>query len=143
MLGHPIHPAIVHFPIALLLSATIADMAWVAGLTSDTHLAAVLMAGGLVAGLVAMAAGMVDFARLDEALVPHALRHMAAVGIAWLGYGVALYLRRDALFGDAHVEAPTIAVSVVSASILALGGWLGGKLVYTFGAGVGARNPEA
>ena len=141
MLGHPVHPAIVHFPIALLLSATIADLAWVAGLTSDTHIAAVLMAGGLVGGLVAMAAGMVDFARLDETVVPHALRHMSVVGIAWLGYGVALYLRRDALWGDAHIEALTIAVSVVSACVLALGGWLGGRLVYTFGANVDRRLP--
>ena len=141
MLGHPVHPAIVHFPIALLLSATIVDLALVAGLTSDTHIAAVLMAGGLAGGLVAMAAGLVDFARLDESLVPHAMRHMTAVGLAWLGYGVALYLRRDALWGDAHIETLTIAVSIVSACILALGGWLGGRLVYTFGAGVTKRAP--
>lgn len=141
MLGHPVHPAIVHFPIALLLSATIADLAWVAGLTSDTHIAAILMAGGLAAGLVAMAAGMVDFARLDEALVPHAMRHMMAVGLAWLGYGVALYLRRDAISENVVMQAPTIAISVLSACVLALGGWLGGRLVYAFGAGVGRRAP--
>lgn len=143
MLGHPVHPAIVHFPIALLLSATIADLAWVAGLTSDTHIAAVLMAAGLVGGLVAMAAGMVDFARLDQAVVPHALRHMAIVSVAWIGYGVALYLRRGALWSNAHIETLTIAVSVVSACVLALGGWLGGRLVYTFGANVDPRTPEA
>ncbi len=141
MLGHPVHPAIVHFPVALLLSATIADLAWVAGLTSDTHIAAVLMAGGLAGGLVAMAAGMIDFARLDEALVPHAMRHMTAVSLAWVGYGVALYLRRHAISGNAAIQAPTIAISVVSACVLALGGWLGGRLVYTFGAGVGRRAP--
>lgn len=139
MLGHPVHPAIVHFPVALLLSATIADLAWMAGLTSDTHIAAVLMAGGLAGGLAAMIAGMIDFARLDESLVPHAMRHMTAAGVAWLGYGIALYLRRDALWGDAHVEALTIAISVVSACVLALGGWLGGRLVYTFGANVDRR----
>jgi uncharacterized membrane protein len=27
-------------------------------------------------------------------------------------------------------------MSLVSAAVLALGGWLGGRLVYTFGAGV-------
>ena len=140
MLGHPVHPAIVHFPVALLLSATIADLAWVAGLTTDTHIAAVLMAGGLAAGLVAMAAGMIDFVRLDEALIPHAMRHMAAVGFAWLGYGIALYLRRESLWASGPVAAPTVAVSVISACILALGGWLGGRLVYTFGAGVSKRS---
>ena len=90
MLGHPLHPAIVHFPIALLLSATIADVAWLAGWTGDVHLGAVMMAGGLAAGLVAMAAGMVDFISLDEVIVPYALQHISAVGLAWIGYAAAL-----------------------------------------------------
>jgi uncharacterized membrane protein len=137
--GHPLHPAIVHFPIALLLSATAADLAWVAGLTANTHIAAVLMAGGLVAGLVAMGAGMVDFARLDAAIVPHALRHMGVVGLAWLGYAIALYLRREALGGSTSLSVSTVAVSLVSAVALALGGFLGGRLVYTFGAGVSTK----
>jgi uncharacterized membrane protein len=141
MLGHPLHPAVVHFPIALLLSATAADVAWVAGLTSHTQIAALLMAGGLAMGFVAMAAGLVDFARLDQSVVPHALRHMAAVGTAWLGYGIALYLRRDSLWSDVPIEAPTIVLSLVSALLLALGGWLGGRLVYTFGAGVSKTLP--
>ncbi len=138
MLGHPLHPAVVHFPIALLLSATLADLAWVAGLTADTHIAAVLMAAGLAGGLVAMAAGLVDFTRLDEAVVPHATRHMMVVGLAWLGYGVALYLRRGSLAASAEPGTATIAVSIFSSLLLALGGWLGGRLVYTFGAGVNA-----
>jgi uncharacterized membrane protein len=65
MLGHPVHPALVHFPIALLLSATIADLAWLGGLTHDTHIGAILMAGGLAGGLLAMGAGMIDLIRLD------------------------------------------------------------------------------
>ena len=136
MLGHPLHPAIVHFPIALLLSATAADLAWVAGLTADTHVGAILMAGGLFMGLVAMGAGMVDFIRLDQSVVPHAMRHMMAVSIAWLGYAVALYLRRDALSGSAELRSATIAFSLASALLLSIGGYLGGRLVYSFGAGV-------
>jgi uncharacterized membrane protein len=79
---------------------------------------------------------MIDFARLDQAVVPHAVRHMAAVGTAWLGYAVALYLRRDVLGGGADPGTASIALSLASAVVLALGGWLGGRLVYTFGAGV-------
>ena len=139
MLGHPLHPAIVHFPIALLLSATLADVARVAGLTSDVHIAAVLMAGGLAIGLVAMAAGLIDFAKLDQAVVPHALQHMAAVGAAWLGYAVALYLRRDVFHGALDPGTASVALSLSSAFVLALGGWLGGRLVYTYGAGVRLR----
>ena len=136
MFGHPLHPALVHFPIGLLLSATIADVARLAGLTQDAHVAAVMMAAGLVMALLAMGAGLLDFTRLEEPVVPHALRHMAAVGLAWLGYAVALYLRRDVLTGGTDVGAASVALSIASALLLALGGWLGGRLVYSFGAGV-------
>ncbi len=139
MFGHPLHPAVVHFPLALLLSATFADLAWVAGLTADTHIAAVLMAGGLAMGLVAMGAGLVDFAKLDAAVVPYALRHMTVVGTAWLGYAIALYLRRDAFAGGSEIGTATIALSLVSALLLSVGGFLGGRLVYIFGAGVEPR----
>lgn len=136
MFEHPLHPAVVHFPIGLLLSATLADLAWAVGLTTDVHVGAVLMAGGLCGGLLAMGAGMIDFARLDAAVVPHALRHMTAVGLAWLGYAVALYLRRDVFAGSASIGTFSIVLSMISAALLALGGWLGGRLVYTFAAGV-------
>lgn len=141
MSGHPLHPAIVHFPIALLLSASAADLAWVAGLTSDAHIGAVLMAGGLAMGLVAMGAGLLDFTKLDEAVVPHAVRHIMAVGLAWLGYGIALYLRRDALQGASSIGSASLALSFVSALVLCVGGFLGGRLVYTFGAGVSKAGP--
>ena len=139
MFGHPLHPALVHFPIGLLLSATLADLVFAAGLTANGQVAAIMMAGGLAAGLLAMGAGLVDFAKLDEAVVPHALRHMAVVGIAWIGYAISLYLRRDLLTGGTAVPTSAILTSLVSALLLALGGWLGGRLVYTFRAGVSKR----
>jgi uncharacterized membrane protein len=141
MFGHPLHPIVVHFPLALLLSATCADLALVSGLTSDTHLAAVLMAAGLAMGLVAMAAGLFDFTRLEATVVPHALRHMAVMAVAWLGYAVALYLRRNVFSGATEIGNATVALSVVSALLLSLGGFLGGQLVYKFGAGVRKAQP--
>lgn len=135
MFAHPIHPAVVHFPLGLLLSASAADLLQLTGIWSNPQFAALLIAAGLLGGLGAMGAGLIDFARLDETVVPHALRHMAAVGLAWLGYAVALYLRREALSGPAEPAAASIAISLGSALVLSLGGYLGGELVYRYGAG--------
>jgi uncharacterized membrane protein len=135
MFAHPIHPAVVHFPLGLLLSASAADLLQLAGIWSNPQFAALLIAAGLLGGLVAMAAGLYDFARLDETIVPHALRHMATVGLAWLGYAVALYLRRAALTGAAEPSGASIAVCLASGAVLGLGGWLGGELVYHYAAG--------
>jgi uncharacterized membrane protein len=135
MRGHPLHPALVHFPLALLLTATLADLAGLAGVWSDPQFAARLMAAGLAAGLLAMIAGMLDLRRLDEPLMDRAMRHVGAVAVGWLGYGVALYLRRDSLAGEAAVPAASHALSLLGACALVFGGWLGGELVYRYGAG--------
>ena len=135
MAAHPIHPALVHFPLGLLLTATLTDLARLAVSWPDPRFTACLMALGLAAALPAMAAGLYDFRSLDEAQVPHALRHMAAIATGWLGYAVALYLRRDALAGVAEPSAASIAIGLAGAAALGLGGWFGGELVYRDGAG--------
>jgi uncharacterized membrane protein len=133
--AHPIHPAVVHFPFGLLLTSTLVDLAWLAGLWNEPSFAAWMLAAGLAAGVVAMAAGLYDFRRLTERQVPYAMRHMGAMACALLGYAVALYLRREVLSAAAEPSLGSIAVAAVSALVLAIGGWLGGELVYRHGAG--------
>jgi len=134
-MAHPVHPALVHFPIGLLLTATLADIAGLVAGWPEPRFAALLMALGLAAALPTMAAGLYDFRRLNETQMPHALRHMGAVAVAWLGYGIALYLRRDVFAGGAEPSAMSVAVGFGSALALGFGGWLGGELVYRHGAG--------
>jgi uncharacterized membrane protein len=57
-----------------------------------------------------------------------------------VGFAVALYLRKVNLFGPAAISTASIIASLASAILLAVGGWLGGRLVYTFGAGVAKRD---
>ena len=79
---------------------------------------------------------MIDLIRLDQKLVGHATVHMSVVGTAWIGYAVALYLRKEALTASVAITMSAVAISIISAVVLAAGGWLGGRLVYTFGANV-------
>jgi len=135
MATHPLHPAIVHLPLGLLASATVPAVAHLAGLWHEPRFAAWLMAWGLGWALVAMAAGLYDFRRLASEVVPHALRHMGAMALAVLGYAITLYLRRASLGGIDEPPTLSFALSIASGLILALGGWLGGELVYHYGAG--------
>lgn len=135
MAAHPLHPAVVHFPLGLLISSTIADLAHLVGLWREPRFALWLMAAGPTWALIAIAAGLYDFRRLTEAQVPHALRHMGTMAIAVVGYAVALYLRRDGFAGAEEPSMASIGTATASAAILAVGGWLGGELVYRYGAG--------
>ena len=135
MFAHPLHPAVVHFPFGLLLTSTIVDLGHLAGFWPEAHYAAWLMASGLVAAIVAVAAGVFDFRRLTEAQVPYAMRHMGAMAVAVLGYGVALYLRRESLTAAVQPSGASLGIALASALVLAIGGYLGGELVYRYGAG--------
>jgi uncharacterized membrane protein len=128
---HPLHPALVHFPLACWSLATIADLAslWLG--QSAWWLAGVLLAIGTVTALAAMAAGLYEFARIgeDHPGLADARRHMLLAMAAWMLYAASLVLR---LQGTTLVAPawPALATSVAGFLCLGATGWLGGKLVY-------------
>jgi uncharacterized membrane protein len=137
---HPLHPALVHFPIACWSLATAADAAGLAGFggASLTAAAAALLAIGVAAGLAAMLAGLFEFVRLGNGhpAEPAVQRHMAWALAAWTCYAASLFLRLDGM----HPVAPgvlALGLGALGFGCLAVTGWLGGTLVYTHG--VGAR----
>lgn len=130
-LGDPIHPAIVHFPIAFLLGGTAMDVcdvfcdvpAWWTGTTYA------LVFGGIITALVAAVPGFIDY----FFTVPPATRakkratlHMVLNLVAVLLFGVALFLRGDPEIQPEHV---LVTVESVGALLLIYSGWLGGRLV--------------
>ena len=94
---HPIHPLLVHFPIATWFLATIGDIAslffgeqvgWVAG---------VLLVIGTITALFAMLAGLIELAKIDQQSVAMqvANQHMVLAMISWSFYTVSLFLRLE------------------------------------------------
>jgi uncharacterized membrane protein len=136
-MSHPLHPALVHFPVAAWSLATAADVAagWVDA--PMWRFAGWLHVVGTAMALPAMAAGLAQFARLpegDSAAKP-AVRHMVLAMLAWSAYAAALALR----WQDAAIVAPggmAIAASLVGFVLLCAAGWQGGQLVYRHGVGV-------
>ena len=65
-MNHPLHPALVHFPVAGWSLATAADVAslWLG--EPAWRFAAISMSAGCVVALAAMAAGLWEFAKLRD-----------------------------------------------------------------------------
>ncbi len=134
---HPLHPALVHFPVACWSLATACDLAAVQWSGISWQLPGVLMTIGLLVATVAMVAGLVELPDLEPGSAPSrdARRHMFLAASAWSCYAASLLLRFEA---GALVRPGPLAIVFSVAGFIALSGagWMGGKLVYVHGIGV-------
>ena len=136
--GHPLHPMMVHFPIALWSLATACDGLTLFGVGQAWPIAWLCTIAGLAFAIPAMVAGMIDFASIKEEAVPMAMRHMGIMGTAWLVYLASLLMRSDGLASLAAPVPLAMAAGLVGFLLLAAGAWHGGQLVYRLGVGVEA-----
>jgi len=139
---HPLHPALVHFPIACWSLATAADLASLAWGEPAWRLAGILLLAGIGFSIPAMLAGLLELAKVagDNPAIKDVNRHMIMVMSALSCYVASLFLR---LQGTSFVEPglPAIGLSVLGFLCLGVAGWLGGKLVY--GHRLGVSPPSA
>jgi uncharacterized membrane protein len=145
LLGHPVHPILVAFPIALLgitpvwdvialLNVSIASDARVAGYFCEV--------AGLVVGGLAIVAGFADFMTIasDSAAAKAGLIHASlALGMISL-FGVAFALRGGR---TATPSALVLGLELAGALCLAVTGWFGGHLVFRHAVGVRASGGGA
>lgn len=141
---HPLHTALVHFPIAFLTCASICDLASLMGWRAAWPPSYPLLALGVATGLIAMLAGLPELAKLkdDKSAEQAANIHMSLMGGAWCLYLTALLLRNDnmEIVNSPHIIA--ISSSLAGFLLLTLGGWFGGKLVYYHGVSVRTARSE-
>ena len=139
---HPLHPALVHFPIACWSLAFAGDAASLVWGEPAWKAAGLLMAIGTALALPAMATGLLDFLKLPAGH-PGAAdveRHMTLVLGAWTAFATSLAFRADGL----HVLQPgaiALGCSAIGFATLCVAGWFGGKLVYAHGIGQVRRGP--
>ncbi|MEO7066476.1 MAG: DUF2231 domain-containing protein [Rhodanobacter sp.] len=136
---HPLHPMLAHFPVACWSIATIADFAK----PSAWHLAGSLMWIGALVAVPAIFVGIFDLIQIpkDPAPVRAGFMHMGVMLMAFLLYLTSVLLRVH----EGHIIQPDIAArifSVLGFAFLLVGGWLGGTLVYGYGAGGDHKNSE-
>jgi nitrite reductase/ring-hydroxylating ferredoxin subunit/uncharacterized membrane protein len=138
--GHPFHAMLIPFPLAFLVGALAAD---VAGLVFDwavlPGVAGTLAAAGIVMAVVAAIPGAIDYFRTvppDSSGKTRATRHaLANLGAVAL-FAVGLLVRGGV---DASPTLASLGIWAVGGVLLAMGGWMGGTLVYRNQIGVDHR----
>ncbi|WP_027660288.1 DUF2231 domain-containing protein [Salinispora fenicalii] len=137
VLGHPLHPMLVMFPVALLATAVLFDVVDIVG--GPDFLGDVAywnLTVGLVGGLLAAAAGTVDLLAIPTGTRAKrvALTH-AAANVALILLFAAVWVVR--LNADSRAAGGAlIAIEIVALAILGVSAWLGGELVDRLGVGV-------
>ena len=137
-MSHPIHPAIVHFPIACWSLATLSDSALFLFAIDTTQFGAWLHLVGVATGLLAMLAGFFELGKIqntDTEALRFANLHMGAASATWCIYAAAVFLRLDDGMQLSPVTTVTWALSVLGFLSLAVTGWLGATLVYRYKVG--------
>jgi uncharacterized membrane protein len=134
--NHPIHPMLVPFPIACFVGALATDIAY--SMTAQmmwANFSAWLILAGLIMGILAAIAGLVDFLsnRLIRAQTPAWPHMLGNVLVLVLALFNALVHTRDAW---TSVVPTGLILSVIVVLILPVTGWLGWSMVYRHGVGV-------
>jgi uncharacterized membrane protein len=141
--GHPIHPMLIPFPIALWVFSLVADIVY---LWRDNPIWEVFAFYTLLAGcLGAVAAaifGLIDyFAIEDKQVVKIANWHARLNVLALLLFAASWYLRTD---NGSNMVSKSLtipfALSIVGVLVVTISGWLGGELVFKHGVAVNPQN---
>ena len=141
----PLHPMLVHFPLALLAFSVAADVSFFfLKVESLRHVGWWSLAGAAIGGALTVAAGVFDMRRanLDEEVHARVHRHMK-VGLVLFAAIAALTFWRWTVFLDrtAQVSAVYLDCAILVMALALFQGWLGGELVYSDG--VFVKQPKA
>lgn len=136
LFGHPVHPMLVHFPITLWSIGSASDCLTLLGFHELWRIGSLAIGGGLIVALPAIIAGLIDYVALRERVLALANKHMMLMGLAWLAYLTAIFMRSEGLALTSPPDPVPVAASLAGFALLAVGAWFGGQMVYRFGAGV-------
>ena len=134
--GHPVHPMLVHFPVAALLGLVASDVAFI--YTEDSFWArlGLWLAGvGSIGGWIAALFGFLDWlvVRKIRAMVSASIHGILAITMLSLASFNWIWRLDDAI---APILPWGIYVSVLTAAMIAVTSALGGILVFEYGVGV-------
>ena len=136
--GHPIHPMLVPIAIGGFILSLVFDLVCRFTGHSDPWVvvAYYTMVGGIVGALAAAVFGFVDLLSLPPGPIKKTgVTHMTINLIVVVLFICNAWMRH----GSSNPDNTTFLMSLVGVGLLAISGWLGGKMVYEAGVGVSGR----
>ena len=136
LLGHPIHPMLIVFPLGLLATAVAFDIVGLA--QSDASWFGIsywMIAAGIIGGLLAAIFGLIDYlgvpggTRARSVGLAHGAGNVVVVAL----FAVSWLLRRP---DQSAPSALALIFSFVGVALATITAWLGGELVERLGVGV-------
>ncbi|MDO8863426.1 DUF2231 domain-containing protein [Haliea sp. E1-2-M8] len=134
--GHPLHPMLIHFPVAALMALVATDLAFIFSNDYFWARAGLWLAGaGALGGWVSGLVGLIDLTTVARirCLINawcHAILAVMLLSLATLNW----LLRIDA--PELRILPWGIYISLLTALLIAMTGILGGRLVYEYAVGV-------
>jgi uncharacterized membrane protein len=138
---HPIHPMVVHFPIALLITSVVFDLLatrWCHKNLQDAGFYTLI--AGLVGAAVAVLTGAIAEETAENLGIPESVLGIhEGLGYATFVFFIGLLALRLLMRWKLIKDMPALYLTMgfVGVVILTVTGYVGGSLVYDFGAGVG------
>ncbi len=139
-LKHPLHPLIVHLPMALWPAALLFDLlsrGHIGGNTS-VRLSFFCIIIGLAATLVAVSTGLADWLEIkkEKPAWKIGLYHMALNLVVTILFAVNLGLRVSSFRQAVAVEGGPLVLSAIGTGVLFISAYLGGLMIYDYGIAV-------
>lgn len=141
--GHPVHPMIIPFPLALWTTSFLVDVIFYFHRnTSLLLISKFLLAAGCIGAVVAAVPGIIDWLAIRDKKVKSVANWHARLNIiALIIFAISLYLRMKAgaSMVSYSLRIPFL-LSFVGVVLIAISGWLGGELSFKHGVGVAPQH---
>jgi uncharacterized membrane protein len=131
---HPIHPMLVPIPIGLWIFALVCDLMTASGSTNPawTTVAFYCIGGGIVGALAAALPGLIDLLSLPAGPRKTAVLHMTINLIVVALFAINFWMRMQTPGSPGKL----VWLTLIGVGLLAISGWLGGKMVFEHGIAV-------
>jgi uncharacterized membrane protein len=137
--GHPIHPMLIPFPIALWVFSLVADVIYLWRSNPVwKSIAFYTLFAGIIGGAAAAVPGFIDWLSLKDKTVVNIANWHARLNVIALLIFIGSFLLRTTTGADlvGVGYAIPLALSALGVVLITISGWLGGEMVFKHGVAV-------